>query len=514
MTLIVGVKNPGKGKVLLLTNEKIYGDEGFRYVGQSTYNNEQITPGTSLTNLNELWASIHQATVTLSGSPDYSIKEEYTFQPNEAVAYFSELYESYKTISSYEIESATEEGQFSFINLDVTPEMLADTNAIVTITGIYVPEKGEAVVHKLEVPVVTSHDPNKMSIKQSRLNYRTLSKNKELIYKVQFQNDGEGDAKNVRLETVLPEQVDPTTFKLLNLYPYCEPCTTDEEKGCWNQYIKGDDTLVFHFKDISLPGTKAEDVFDQDSTKGFIRFSVKTGKKLENKPFRASTEIFFDKNDPIKTNYATGRFRKSLSPILFGGYNGFISQPGYKEMTYKETGMLGIGLAPLAPYKKLFWQVEIYANWSQYRQFIYDVDDPGMLTVDLPDDRGDLWPTELFYDYYDSALESRNLNLRVVPFHIRYNFNRFIAVGAGALTQFRINLKSNEERIYKPLETMYEPIHEDYGRWKDGPGKDFGVKAFLDLTVGRVYLGPSIGLRYHYGGNNDQHANLYAAWRF
>src|SRR5699024_5059138 len=154
--------------------EKIYGDEGFRYVGQSTYNNEQITPGTSLTNLNELWASIHQATVTLSGSPDYSIKEEYTFQPNEAVSYFSELYESYKTISSYEIESATEEGQFSFINLDVTPEMLADTNAIVTITGIYVPEKGEAVVHKLEVPVVTSHDPNKMSIKQSRLNYRTL----------------------------------------------------------------------------------------------------------------------------------------------------------------------------------------------------------------------------------------------------------------------------------------------------------------------------------------------------
>ena len=183
-------------------------------------------------------------------------------------------------------------------------------------------------------------------------------------------------------------------------------------------------------------------------------------------------------------------------------------------MTYKETGMLGIGLAPLAPYKKLFWQVEIYANWSQYRQFIYDVDDPGMLTVDLPDDRGDLWPTELFYDYYDRALESRNLNLRVVPLHIRYNFNRFIAVGAGALTQFRINLKSNEERIYKPLETMYEPIHEDYGRWKDGPGKDFGVKAFLDLTVGRVYLGPSIGLRYHYGGNNDQHANLYAAWRF
>src|SRR5690606_6316085 len=111
---------------------------------------------------------------------------------------------------------------FSFINLDVTPEMLADTNAIITITGIYLPDEGDAMIHKMEVPVVTSHDPNKMSLKNSRLSYRTLSKKKDLIYKVQFQNDGEGDAKNVRLEIALPSNVDPSTFKLLQMSPQCD----------------------------------------------------------------------------------------------------------------------------------------------------------------------------------------------------------------------------------------------------------------------------------------------------
>ncbi len=514
MTLVVGVKNIGKGKVILLTNEKEYAEEGLRYAGQTTYNKEQIAPVSSLLNMNELWASIYEATVTLSGSPDYGTKEKYTFQPNEAIAYFSELYESYTTISAYDVESTTEEAQFSFINLDVTPEMLADTNAIVTITGIYVPEKGDAVIHKLEVPVVTSHDPNKMSIKQSRLNYRLLSKKKELIYKVQFQNDGEGDAKNVRLEIALPEQVDPSTFELLNLYPYCEPCLTEEQKGCWKQYIKGTDTLVFQFKDISLPGTQAEDITDQDSTKGFIRFSVKTVKKLDNKSFSARTNIFFDKNDPITTNRANGRFRKSLSPIIFAGYNSFLSQPDYKSIKYKETGMFGVGIAPLAPYRKLYWQVEAYGSITEYKQSIQNIAEKGYLILDIIDDVGNSRPTEVFYSSYDRELQSRELSLRIVPLHIRYNFNRYLSAGVGALAQVNINLDATEKRIYKKLESNFKTTHHDYRIWKDAPSKDITFKTFLDLTVGSVYLGPSIGLRYYYGDRNNKHANLYVAWRF
>lgn len=514
MVIIAGVKSSGKGRIFLLTNEKMYGDDGLKYVGQSNYNNEKITPINSLTNLKELWASVSNVTLTLSGSPDYGVKEEYSFKDNEAISYFSDLHDSYKTITSYEVDNLSEEGQFSFINLDVTPEMLADTNAIVTITGVYIPEVGDAIVHKLEVPVVTSHDPNKMSLKQSRLSYRTVSKNKELIYKVQFQNDGEGDAKNVILEIALPKNVDPTTFKLLNLYPECDSCLTEIERGCWKQYIKGEDTLVFHFKDISLPGTKAEDIIDQDSTKGFIRFSVQTRKKLENKPFRARTNIYFDKNDPIRTNNATGRFRKGFSPILFAGYGAFLSAPSYKDGKFKENGMFGIGLAPLAPYKKLYWQLELYVSPSRYKEQVLDIKNTGEehIMVELPDGEGTMVPRELYFMSYDKKMESNDLYTRFVPLHIRYNFNSFLSAGVGALTEFRVNLNSKESRTYYLEKADLGNILVNQGKWNE-LGDKMKVKTFIDLTVGRVYLGPSLGMRYVYGGNQGQQINFYAAWR-
>src|SRR5690606_25361130 len=161
--------------------------------------------------------------------------------------YFAELYGSYKTVTSYEV-AGKNSAQFSLVNLDITPEMLADTNATVTISGVFIPEKGPARVHRLDVPIVTSHDPNKMSLKQSRLSYRLLSKRKDLTYKVQFQNDGEGDAKNIRLEIKLPEILDPATFNLLNLYPEIDSCATAQQTACYEYSIKGSDTLVFHFK--------------------------------------------------------------------------------------------------------------------------------------------------------------------------------------------------------------------------------------------------------------------------
>lgn len=514
MVIIAGVKNSGKGRIFLLTNEKIYGDEGLKYVSQSNYNNEKISPVNSLTNLKELWASVSNVTLTLSGSPDYGVKEEHSFKANEAISYFSDLHDSYKTITSYEVDNMAEEGQFSFINLDVTPEMLADTNAIVTITGVYIPEVGDAIVHKLEVPVVTSHDPNKMSLKQSRLSYRTVSKKKELIYKVQFQNDGEGDAKNVILEIALPKSVDPATFKLLNLYPDCDTCLTEAQRGCWNQYVKGTDTLVFHFKDISLPGTKAEDISDQDSTKGFIRFSVQTRKKLENKPFRARTNIYFDKNDPIETNTATGRFRKGFSPIVFAGASTFVSAPSYKEGDFNEFGIFGIGLAPLAPYKKLYWQMELYVSPSRYKEQVLDIKNTGEehIMVELPDGEGTIIPREQYFMSYDKRMESNDLYTRLVPLHIRYNFNSFISAGVGALTEFRINLNSKENRTYYLEDADLGNILVNNGKW-DELGDKMKVKTFLDLTVGRVYLGPSFGMRYVYGGNQGQQINFYAAWR-
>lgn len=514
VTLIVGVKTEVKGRIFLLTNEKEYGQEGLVYVDQTTYFQEKILPAPELSDLSNTFASIQKSTLHYSGSPDYGVKEEKNFKDQEAVRYFSKLYNSYKSIGQYEVQSNDGVAQFSFINLDVTPEMLVDTNAIVTITGIFIPEHSfEAYIHKLEVPIVASHDPNKMSIKKARVNYRTFFKKKEHIYKVQFQNDGEGDAKNVRLEMALPKQADISSFELLHLSPQCEECQSMDDTGCWIVTPKGKDSLVFHFKDISLPGSAAPDVNNMDSTRGFIRFKMKSKIIVDNKKFPARTQIFFDKNEPITTNWATGRYKWNLSPIIFAGYNSFMPDLAKREegLTHKEYGTFGIGIASIAPYRKPYFQFEIYMNVSEYKQYQF-VDSSGTVLLENPPTGFD--PFEIEYQSFERNFSARNLNLAIVPLHLRYNFSPFVSAGVGVAAMIKWNLNAQENRKYLPYETaLYPSIEEEIKDWHNQPGKDFILKPFFDLNVGMVYLGPSLGLRYHFWGSKQQQLNLYLAWR-
>src|SRR5690606_1895390 len=152
-------------------------------------------------NRHSMWASVKQSTFTKTGILDYGINDVSDFSPSQqALRYFKELYVAYNSHLAYDLVPATADQQFSLINLDVTEDMLVDTNAIVTITWVFIPENGIANVHQVDIPVVKSHDPNKMSVRPARMSYRLQSKNKTLTYKVQFQNDGEGDARQVRLE--------------------------------------------------------------------------------------------------------------------------------------------------------------------------------------------------------------------------------------------------------------------------------------------------------------------------
>src|SRR5690606_36991679 len=209
MQLVVGINTEGrKGKIFILSNEKVAGLDGFRYAYQSQYYKETIDSLVQKESLNSMWANVKQSTFTKTGSPDYGIKEVSTFSSSQqAINYFKNLYGAYNSIAAYDVDPSQSEKQFSLINLDVTENMLVDTNAIVTITGVFLPEDGIANVHQVDISVVKSHDPNKMSVRPARMSYRFQSKNKTLTYKVQFQNDGEGDARHVRLEMFLPPEV-------------------------------------------------------------------------------------------------------------------------------------------------------------------------------------------------------------------------------------------------------------------------------------------------------------------
>ncbi len=507
MVITAGLKAQGKGRVFILTNEKVFAKDGLIYRGQSQYNGEKLIPQDSLNELKNAWAAVSEITITQSGSPDYGNRVDKKVNAKEAVRYFSKLYGSYKTVSAYEV-TGNNTGQFSFINLDVAPDMMKDTNAIVTITGVFLPDNGPAVVHQLEVPIVASHDPNKMSLKRALMSYRRVSYGKKMLYKVQFQNDGEGDAKNIRLEVNIRDNVNLKSFELQNLSPKCPPCIDSTSRGCWRNYMKDDETLVFHFKDISLPGTRAKDIKDSDSTKGFIRFTVKS-KNLKNKKFKGQTKIFFDKNEPITTNYATGRFLKSLSPFVYAGYHSVLQsqkpEGGVNAVTTKSGWMAGIGIAPLAPYRKIYWQVEVYTN-SQETSSQSNVREPGVIIVD----NGKRYN----YERYDKTVIAKYMQFHIVPVQLRYNLTNFLAVGAGVKAKFDISVSETEERVYYPLINGQEESYSPGAEKNKGSSGNFRVQPFLDLGLGLVTLGPSMGLRYTYDGRQGQFLDIYAAWKF
>ncbi len=63
-----------------------------------------------------------------------------------------------------------------FFTLRTTPEMLKDTSAIVKVRSIYVPDENydNHKVREMEMEIVTSHDPNKMSSNATIMNYRLV----------------------------------------------------------------------------------------------------------------------------------------------------------------------------------------------------------------------------------------------------------------------------------------------------------------------------------------------------
>lgn len=508
MVLMVGWKNPETeattGKLYLMLNEKQFGQTCFDTSEFRSYNS--ASPLLAFNKVTEMPAVQSTLLVTESGSPASSVKT--TLPPAEAGAAVSSAFSLYKNVFSTDIESTPAGNtRFSFLQLHVTPEMIKDTNATLTITGVYVPQKGKPVMHRLSVPVVNSHDPNKMNIKGGRLSYRFLKKYKPLHYKVRFQNNGKGPARKIALDMTMAPALNPETIQVTDMHPYCPPCDSlaQEKRGCWT-LEKSEKGGIFTFHGIYLAGTNQKGVEDIDSTKGFLEFSITTKKKLENKPFKSRTAIYFDKNEPVITNFATGRFKKSPSPIMMAGYEKAMG----KGAAVSDGVVTGFGIAPLAPHKP-YLQMELFykAGISTTTADIKDIKKTGSIFIDSLK-RG------FEYQSFDSSQSVKISQIKLIPFQLRYNINDYISVGAGAVvtadmggsieTRNTYHLMGANGVAQQPYLASAAEKVKAFSNWTARP--------FFDLQVGKVRLGPHLGFRYYYNGKNSSFGYMYAGWRF
>lgn len=413
------------------------------------------------------------------------------------------LYRNRQVITFENMQPGEERNVFR--TLKTTPEMLKDTSAIVTLRSIYVPDvnEGTHTVKDTELEIVTSHDPNKMSTSGTVLNYR-FARLKRIKFKVRFQNDGEGPANTIRLEVDTPEMFDKSTLEVRDMYPECRICPKDREVNysCLDTLFQKD-KIVFTFKRIYLPGTAQEGVTQKDSTKGFVRYSMKFGDNFHKQKTRSRTAIYFDKNEPIITNYSVTRF---LPGISIGAKAGYILNPGLDN---SKEYFAGVTLSPFKSYRG-YLQAELFLSANSFDDLknfeAINVNELGIKEIRR----------------FAEANEEKGITTYLVPASYRYNINNFLAVGAGV--QLKLDLSNScvtettgEYSIEIPGEgEIRDETLDTFQRSECSSSfTNFQSGVFIGANVGGARIGPSLGARYVFNFNEPtSQIQVYGIWKF
>ncbi|MFM9986486.1 MAG: hypothetical protein ACKVOK_14700, partial [Flavobacteriales bacterium] len=165
-------------------------------------------------------------------------------------------------------------------------------------------------VFSLTQTVIGSYDPNDKTVNIPALDIETLSSSDAvtLDYTIRFQNTGTAEAIFVRVEDIIEEDLDLTTFQMLNAsHPF--QLTFDEDRR-----------VEWLFENIMLPDSAT----DEEGSHGYIHFRINTKNNLQlTDTISNNCAIYFDYNEPINTNTATTIFYEcpeELAIITEGNY--------------------------------------------------------------------------------------------------------------------------------------------------------------------------------------------------
>jgi hypothetical protein len=511
MVVIASYKNsseyPSNGKLYVFYNEIKYKADNFSLVEVRTHHGEREVldqPAVAMLSSGQhpdnLWASL---TPVWIGNANTIESEDATL--SATLMQSKERYKDWRILEFNDMASGEERNVF--YTFKTTHDMLKDTNAIITIRGVYVPEKGKDnhKVKELEMEIVTSHDPNKMSVSDARLNYRFM-KNKELKFKVRFQNNGEGPARSIKLNVDVPKVFVKSSLQVLEMYPQCPICPDEEAVtySCLDTAFL-QDKIIFHFKNIYLPGSKQNNVEDKDSTRGFVKYLLKFDDKVPKQNTVSRTAIIFDKNEPILTNYSTTRFKPGISLGVKAGYS-------YMPDTIESRSYFaGITLSPYKSHRQYLQAEILLARHTSFDSSKYSVVTQSPLGNGLLD-----------LDEVAARSEYQNIILYLIPVSYRYTINKFVGIGGGVQlsTNMTEQVQTNTAHTYyltRGLGTFLERNPElDYKTSTTLHKRFNGLNTdlFADVILGSARIGPAIGIRYVYSFNSrPEQWQFYALWK-
>lgn len=508
------------GKLYFFYNEKQFKSKNFELIEYRVNNGEREIKDNIVASINDLDESNCYLASENSFVENKKYKKITTEEDLDAT--LLEANKTYLNSTVFEMDNfESKETRNLFFTFKTTHEMIKDTSAIITMRSVFVPNRSfkNHKIKNLEMQIVTSHDPNKMSSTGQLLNYRTV-RIKRVNFKTQFQNNGEGPARMIRLETDIPEMLDKKTFQVEDMYPKCPICPKGEvpTESCLDTIIK-QNQIHFMFKNIYLPGSNQKNLQEIDSTKGFVKYSMKFTKDFHKTKTKSRTLIFFDKNEPIITNYATTRFMPGISIGAKTGYN------LYSKLNNSKSYFLGATISPFKSYR-LYWQSELcFYNLKNSTETKTEFIQEKLIN-----------PIDINGQIFDSAntqttiSSSRKRNsAEIVPISLRYNLNSYIGIGVGP--QFSITIKDVEtideqKKFYSIFIKTQAPSRSEIEftdlelnkiiETKIDAFKEIQTNFFADITIGFSRIGPSLGTRYVLNTKTADlsHVQFYGIWKF
>jgi hypothetical protein len=421
------------GKLYLFFNEKEFKNNNFDLEEVRPYANERIVQENNLVSTDDIDNSNRY--VASNETLAFAKKYRETTNETDLDSTLLKAKNSYKNVSILEIDNHNPgETRNVFYTFKTTPEMIKDTSATITMRSIYVPNRSfkNHKIKNLEMEIVTSHDPNKMGSNGSFMNYRFV-RYKRVKFKTRFQNNGEGPARKIQLETDIPDMFDKKTLKIEGMYPECPICPKGETPtvSCLDTIVKSTQ-IFFVFRNIYLPGSNQKNVKEIDSTKGFVKYSMKFNEDFHKIKTKSRTAIIFDKNEPIITNYATTRFTPGISIGAKAGYN------IYSNLDNSKSYFVGATISPFKSYR--------YYMQAEFLNSITSYDGITTFTEKLNKDSGALQLNQI-----TTAVENKNINWEI-PVLFRYNISTYFGVGAGAQINVNVSKKQTqhiENKVYE-----------------------------------------------------------------
>ena len=417
--------------------------------------------------------------------------------PDVALAALSQ---KYKQVKAWQF-GGLEPGQTRnlFVSLQATETMVKDTQAIISISALYLSDDQRIVEqYDLELEIVSSHDPNYMAVSRRRMGFRRV-RSKDLTYKVHFQNVGQGPASRVQITCTVPQSLSTEKLRILDLQPHCPFCPQDETlESCLDTAIY-EDRIVFTFRNIYLPGTRQSGRKDRDSTKGFIKYRLTPGRKIKKQNFSARASIVFDNNPPIRTNKAPTRFKPGLSLTPMVGRALLPQNQG------EDQWQVGFAVAPYKPYR-LFWQGEAWAGKTSETSTTESFTTDTTWIQPIVDASGTVIDVSFDSTANVEQVQSvQNTRYALVPLQLRYNLSGFLSIGAGGQLDIERRKISTEEtsssfvqahdlatgQVLTQYSNDYPPqtTNNSKTKWSWSPA------VFADVHLGSVRIGPAGGLR-------------------